>query len=77
MFPAPNTDIFSFVLLLTLKWYLLLDSGPIGATGQGSSVSSSVINAVRRPLDSEEESPLIFPSCECLDGYQPIPEPLR
>ena len=52
--------------------YLL---GPVGQTGQGS--GGTVISAVRRPLSSDNDSPLIFPSCDCLDGYQPIPEPLR
>ena len=55
--------------------------GPIGGTGSqvSSGSTSSVINAIRRPLNSDDasDSPLIFPSCECVDGYQPIPEPLR
>ena len=59
--------------------FLIINLGPLGQTGQGSS-GTSVIDAVRRPLQSSSDSdssPLLFPSCDCLDGYQPIPEPLR
>ena len=59
--------------------FVIIDIGPLGQTGQGSS-GASVIDAVRRPLQSSSDSdssPLLFPSCDCLDGYQPIPEPLR
>ena len=60
-------------------FFVIIDIGPLGQTGQGSS-GASVIDAVRRPLQSSSDSdssPLLFPSCDCLDGYQPIPEPLR
>ena len=78
-----NILVFCLVIVvhtqIVFNFFVIIDIGPLGQTGQGSS-GASIIDAVRRPLQSSldsDSSPLLFPSCDCLDGYQPIPEPLR
>ena len=68
---------FGLNIIQNFRYNVVLKLGPVGQTGQNPSNSGSIINAVRNTLKTGNESPLMFPSCDCLDGFQPIPEPLR